>query len=190
MNKPAGYDEATPQTHGEFKKIPAGGHVLGIVKVEQGFTRADSKNGEQPKLVLFLDIAEGEFKNEYRRMSEQFKKPCYLQMHLPYQGKDVAFFKGAITAIEESNGQSWNWQESSLIGKKVGGNLREKEYINSKDELKTILEVAYLCSIKTIKEGVDVLPIKKKFGNIPQKNTANDSDSFVDNLNTPSDLPF
>ena len=193
MEKPANYDSAKAMTRGDFKKVPAGGQILGIVKAEQGFTRADSKNGERKKLVLHLDIAEGEYKNEYRRMSEQFKKSSYLTVHLPYEGDNVAFFKGAITSIEESNGQPWNWQEASLFGKKVGGNLREKEYINAKGELKTILEVAYLCSTQSVKEGkCNVLPIKKlSAGALAQAQRApQEADAFADNLNTSSDLPF
>lgn len=188
MEKPSNYDSAKAETRGEFKKIPAGGHILGIVGVENGKTSAQSKGGVRNQLILSLDIAEGEFKNEYRKMTEKFGKPCYLKSYLPYEGTDVPFFKGAITSIEKTNGFLWNWDERTLVGKKVGANLREKEYINKNGELKTILEVAYLCSSDTIKEGVAVLPVKTAT-QAPAQSHATTADSFANGFNN-DDLPF
>ena len=65
------------------------------------------------------------------------------------------YFKGLITAIQESNiGYTWNWEEKTLINKLVGVVFRDEQYYNSKGELHSTVRPFYACSTAQIKLGV------------------------------------
>jgi hypothetical protein len=158
MRKPDNYDQSEA-IEGGFREPHAGPCILGIVKADV----QKNRNGEQ-QLVLFLDIADGEFKNYYRRQTERFNKSRYLRFYQNTEGKGLPHFKGIIRAIEEANpGFTFDWNESSLSRKKIGGNLRDEEYVRTNDgTIGTSLRVAYLCSIKSIEAGEHkVLPVRK-----------------------------
>ena len=76
-------------------------------------------------------------------------------------------FKGFIKAVEESNpGYVWNWDESTLKGKKVGLILQEEEYVPTggthAGELRTRLIVKQVVNVETIKSGKFKVPELKK----------------------------
>ena len=149
MKKPDNYDSSDPKTYGNFNSPKAGAYVLGIVGAVEGQT----SNGKS-KLVLSFDIAEGEFKNHYRELSEKFKKDCYLQLHQVTEGESAPFFKGVITLIEESNtGYKFNFDEKTLLRKLTGAMLKEEFYIDSNGREKSVLKVAFLCSIAKARSG-------------------------------------
>lgn len=158
MRKPDGYDQSDA-IEGGYRGPQAGPYILGIVNA---FTQ-NNRNSEQ-QLVLFLDIAEGEFKNYFRRQTDRFNKNRYLRFYQNTEGKGTPYFKGTINAIEESNpGFQFDFNDSTLVHKKLGGNLREEEYVRTSDgAIGTALRVAYLCSKRSILEGGHkVLPVKK-----------------------------
>lgn len=158
MRKPDGYDECDA-IGGGFRDPQAGPCILGIVNA----SIKNNRNGEQV-LTLFLDIAEGEFKNHYQRLTNRLNKNLLLRYFQNTEGKGTPYFKGIISAIEESNqGFQFDWNESELIHKKLGGNLREEEYVRTSDgTIGIALRVAYLCSKRSILEGGHkVLPAKK-----------------------------
>lgn len=157
MRKPEHYDEAEA-IKGGFREPSAGPCILWIVKANV----QKNKNGEQ-QLVLFLDIAEAEFKNFYRRQTERFNKNRYLRFWQNTEGKSLPHFKGLIKSIEEGNpGYTFDFNEATLLHKKIGGNLREEEYLRTDGTVGTSLRVAYLCSIRSVLAGeYKVLPVKK-----------------------------
>jgi hypothetical protein len=158
MKKPDGYDQSEAKD-GVFKRPSAGPCILGVTNA----TTQKNKNQEQ-QLVLFLDIAEGEFKNFYRQQGERFNKKQYLRFYQNTEGKSLPHFKGIVLAFEESNqGFKFDFDESTLVKRRIGANLREEEYVRTKDgAIGTNLRVAYLCSVRSVVEGKHkVLPIKK-----------------------------
>ena len=161
MRKPDGYDRSKA-IEGGYRDPEAGPCILGIVNTNI----RNNRNGEQ-QLVLFLDIAEGEFKNHFTRMSKRLNKNCYLRFYQNTEGDSTPHFKGIIAAIERGNqGFQFDWNESTLIKKKIGGNLREEEYLRRDGTVGTALRVAYLCSIETVLAGKHkVLSVKK----LPQR---------------------
>lgn len=151
MNKPNGYDTTQPAQMGEFHNVPAGPYVLGIVKAE--ITKTKKTGAEM--MVLTLDIAKGDDKNYYRALSLKLNRDCYMKYNQLTEGeKSVPYFKGMIKAIEESNsGYVFNFDENTLKGKFVGAMLREKRYYNQAGELKSILEIGFLCSVAKAESG-------------------------------------
>ena len=75
-------------------RLPAGGYICGITSVE------DVANSEY--LRFEYDIAEGEYKNYYRELSEHlnFWGGSFIKS---YKEKALGFFKKMIVAFEKSN---------------------------------------------------------------------------------------
>jgi len=157
MIKPAGYDEAQAATGGQNPKPPAGGHVLGVVRVEE----TKSREGEE-MIVLYLDIARGEFKNYYRELGERLKKDVFLRYYqLTQSKKSIPFLKGMITSFEKSNpGFDWQWVAQSLVHRLVGANLREEKYENKEGNRRLGLKIVHLCSIENVDAGLPILAPK------------------------------
>lgn len=135
IKKPANYDNV--QAYSERAKLPPGGYVLKILKAEV------LEYGWGEVLLLNVDIAEGEQKGFYSRdYAAQPKDGAYARkwkgtyrLILPKNDgseKDewnVRKLKTVMTAIEESNrGYTWNWDETTLKDKLVGGLFNLKEW--------------------------------------------------------------
>ena len=155
MRKPEGYEQSEA-VEGGFRSPSAGPCIIGITR-----TQVEVKNGEQ-RIVLYCDIAEGEFKNYYRRQSEKWNKNRYLRYYQKTEGKSLPYFKGIITTMEKENSFVFDWNEASLHFKKTGANLQEEEYRRTDGSIGTVLRIAYLCSMESVHAGQHkVLPIKK-----------------------------
>ena len=126
INKPSDWEEIQPAGLGG--RLPADGYVLHIIDAEV----KTSESGWQ-YLDLTIDIAEGDFKNYYARNYENQSGDKNWRGHYrqgtPANKNSGGYFKGLITAIEQSNqGYQWDWNEKSLIGKEVGCLFRDEEW--------------------------------------------------------------
>ena len=150
MNKPKGYDQA--QASGGFKSITAGTHKIKILKAID----TKSKAG-QPMLQLNCDIAEGEFKDYYRKAYD-YKKQNYgsatwgcviRKLCDENDDRTIGYFKGMMTAIENSNqGYKWDWQEESLRNKVACGVFDyDKPWQNDKGEMVQTVKIQSLRSL-------------------------------------------
>ena len=146
-------------------------------------------------LVLMVDIAEGEqkdfFLRDFRAQDEESRKwRGILRINIPSDDgsdKDAAIkriFNDAMACIEESNpGYHWNWDESSLKGKKIGHLSRESEWkINGRTGWRT--ELCYIKSVDDIRNGKYKMPEKRPLKNQTQSVPA----GFIDAGD--EDLPF
>jgi hypothetical protein len=179
MLKPEGYDNTPENTIGEYQKPSAGAVVFKILRAKDELSA-----NNRPMLVLYLDIAKGEFVNHFKKLYDFLKDknpdvkwPC---IHRRCQnGDQISYLKGDIKAIEESNpGFKFNFDEKTLLGKLVGGMLGERE-INA--EGKTILEPRCLCSVERAESGKLTAPAKKKFEGYKNQQTQSVAED---------DLPF
>jgi Protein of unknown function (DUF669) len=187
MQKPENFDSAKPESFGSFNAPPAGAYILGITKAEVGTT----KNSGKEKITLTLDIAEGEFKNYYGELSVKFTKDCRLQYNQLTEGNSTPYFKGMITAIEESNtGYKFNFDEKTLARKLVGAVLQECQYYSKSGELKSILKPIFLCSVATVREGKLKVPVVKPPENKPDNVDAFTMPSSPQHDANEEDLPF
>lgn len=152
---------------------PIGGFVCKIVNA-----KCEEYNGAE-KLVLALDIAEGENKGYYQKLYEESKKtksdaawPCkYGQFFLKKDGSTNPFAKQIINSIEKSN-TGYNFadndgNEKTLIGKLVGVIFGEEEWIGNDGNVHTSVKPQMFRSIETIRKGDYVIPDKKKLENQP-----------------------
>lgn len=138
----------------EFKKVTAGGYIAEIKSVFD--------NTAKEYLEIELDIAEGEFKGNYKDLYE--KKGFWgLVKRASYKENALPFFKGMITATEESNpGYKFAYDEKTLIGKRVGIVLGEEEYVGNDGSTKTRLYIDRFRNTKAILENDYKVPELKK----------------------------
>lgn len=134
---------------GEFDSLPAGGYVAVIKNVED--------DPQKEYLKISFDIAEGNFKDYYL---ELYKSMNFWggSFYRSYKETAQAFFKGFITAVEESNaGYKFNFDETTLKGKKIGVVLREEEYVPQQGpnagQVRTRLIVDEVRSVDKIRKG-------------------------------------
>lgn len=146
---------------GDFETLEPGGYVCKILKAT-----VEEKDYGQLMRIAF-DIAEGEHKDFYRR---KFNKAKEGNSEAKWQGmyyqtikeSDLKYFKGFMTAIENSNsGYKWDWDEVKLTGKLFGGVFGQEEYENSNGEVKLSTKCRFTRSVEQIKKGVDAPEIKK-----------------------------
>lgn len=167
-------DFATAQAAGTgSNNLPAGGYVCKIINA-----KCEDVNGSE-KLVLALDIAEGEHKGYYQKKYDQKKQenasapwPCkYGQFVTTKDGLTNRFFKGMINSIEQSNsGYSLaanNGSEKTLIGKLVGVIFGEEDFTGSNGNVYTAVKPQFFRSIETIRSGEYEIPAKKPIANTP-----------------------
>lgn len=158
MKKFNNYDET--QTYSESAKLPVGGYVMKVqnVRFEEG------TNGNSDRLILMIDVDEGEckdfYKDQYASQTGEDKK--WKGVFTVYCPKDDGSerdnwtkrrFKTIIEHIEESNpGYSWNWDENTLKDKKFGGLVGE---IHTVIDGKNIVyhAIRFTTTIENIKKG-------------------------------------
>ena len=197
---PADFDQThvyTNPSNDAQEQLPVGGHICRIIDAAVEQTRA---GGEM--LVVYYDIAEGGqydgyFKARMDRIKEYrsdapwpgiFRAPV-----LTRTGKTCGYFKGLITAVEESNtGYSFKaakGDELTLKGKLVGFNFGEEEYVNRKGEYKTTVKPFYAVSVAHIRAGIQPPPKKVYDPAANPRNLSPAAKEFVEVANDP-DLPF
>lgn len=161
MNKPQGYEEAQAFT-GESHYIVPGGYICQIRQAV-----VENPGTDKESLALIFDVAEGEYKGYY---AEQFNKKFSTNPDAKWQGtyrqfvngKGTPFFKGLITAIENSNtGYKWDWNENTLRGKMFGAVMGQEEYLNGNGDMKLSTKCRFIRSVEQIRKGVEVPAIKK-----------------------------
>jgi len=179
--------------------LPAGGYIAEILKAEE--VPYDWGN----VLVISFDIAEGQYKDhfekDYKAQTNEDRKwrgTCRINIPKDDGTEKDAFtkkmFNNAMYAIEDSNpGYKWNWNETTLNGKKIGVLFRNKEWeYNGKTGWTT--ECYALASVNDIRSGNYKIakdkPLKNKSvstGNLPFYDSREPYSELYDN---DKDLPF
>lgn len=197
MIVPNDFDQARPYDGSEYTALPIGGHICKII----GARATKSRNGNDMIEVAF-DIAEG---GEYDgRFQEQFaarraqaadaKWPnggMFRANVYTRDGKTNPYFKGLITAVEESNtGYSFKAakdDENTLKGRMVGFNFGEEEYLNqSAGEVRVGVKAFYAVSVQTVRNGIE--PPKRKTYTPPAGSMPAQSQGFSEVQD--DELPF
>lgn len=178
-----------------YKTLPAGGHICRII----GARATQSRNGNDMIEVAF-DIAEngdfdGMFKERFdsnRKTKPDCKWPnggMFRTSILTKDGKTSGYFKGLITAVEESNpGYNFaatNGNEETMKGKLVGFNFGEEDYKGNDGNIRTAVKAAYAVSVQTVKNGIEP-PKKKEYKPTPGEQMA--SQGFTEVVD--DELPF
>lgn len=167
-------------------KNPVGGFICEIKTIE------DVPDKEY--LKVGYDIAEAitpeqeEFVGMYAKRKDErgFDYPTTI---VSYKEASLPFFKGFVTAIENSNdGYKWDNDETKFIGKRVGFVIGEEEYEgrdkSGAPKVKVRTYVAERHSVDAIKDGDFKVPEFKK---LEQKTVTREANPFATNGSKPTE---
>lgn len=132
MEKINNWDEIEAKGMEDFRTLPIGAYEC-IIK--EANVHESEQSGKKSFRVA-VDIASGEYKdyyqNRYDNNTNSDKKwDNNATRYLAFEGDNIAYFKGFITCVENSNpGYKWDWNEEKLIGKKICGVFQYEEYEN------------------------------------------------------------
>ena len=121
MEKINNWNEVEAKGMEDFKTLPIGAYECVI---KEANVHKNEETGKKTFRVA-IDIAKGDYKDYYQKRydsntNSNKKWDNNATRYLAYQGDNVAYFKGFITCVENSNvGYTWNWDEKTLIGKKI-----------------------------------------------------------------------
>ena len=159
MKRIENYENVQAST-GEFARPTAGGYVCKIIDVKD-FPVDDKGKGDYLKIEY--DIVEGEFEGYYKEQYDKWGGNWNASFIRSYKEKALGMFKHFTNCIEKSNSNYiWNWNETTLIGKKIGLVLGEEEYINSQGNLRVKLVVKEIKTVGDIINGEFKVPVIKK----------------------------
>lgn len=183
MEKPAGYEET--QGFGEFETLPAGAYKCLIKKVVCEKTQAGKEF-----LKVGFDIAEGKYKDFYQKKFANDTRPepkwsgIWTVFTEGYNAETTnPKFKGFVTSVEKSNVNfKFNFDEQTLVKKKVGFVFREEEFEGQDGQIHTTVKPFFAISYDKTEEAK--IPNKKS---LPVKGETFE-DFGTTELN--DDLPF
>ena len=165
-------------------ELTAGGHGETILKIDM-----TEINGKEVMLI-YHDIKDGSefdgyFMNKFnnqKKFGEATFKGIYRMFTTGNDGNTNSYFKGFITAVENSNpGYKWNWDEKTLKGKKVGIVYRMEDW-EYNGYSGTTARPFYFCDFDAAPEMPEPKPKKLKAQPVAAK------ESIVETAD--DDLPF
>lgn len=197
MQLPKDYDK-TAAADGGSAQLPVGGYVCMIKKAEP----IKARNGAEMLRVLF-DIDEGEHREYYLQRYNKDKqyqsanggevnwRGRYDLFILTKDGKTNPFFKGFLTAVEDSNPgvtliEGGALKEERLKNCHVGLVMGEEEFRGQDGTVRTTVRPRVAVSIAKVRDGAYTIPpIRRLPGQAPSQlagfTVASDDDG---------DLPF
>lgn len=147
IKKPENYDNVNVNF-----PLEEGGYILKIVDAEY----VPNKD----YVILKLDICEGPMKGYFAKKVYNGKWSLDAVKYLSLKNTDGAIkaLKADITAIERSNNIIFDWNEKSLIGKKVGGVFGKEQYQANDGTVKFKVKLKRLRSVEAIVTGDFEIP--------------------------------
>ena len=130
MEKINNWNEIDAKGMDDFKSLPIGAYECIIKDARINHNEQSGKD----TFKVSVDIASGEYKDYFQKMYESDtridkKWSNNAVRYLAFTGDNVAYFKGFITIVENSNvGYTWDWDEEKLKGKKLCGVFQYEEY--------------------------------------------------------------
>ena len=130
MEKIENWETVEAKGMDDFKALPIGAYECVI---KDARVNLNSESGKKT-LKISVDIAKGEYQDyflkRYNNNTNTDKKwdnnACRF---LGNEGDSIPFLKGFLTSVENSNpGYKWNWDETTLKGKKICGVFQYEEY--------------------------------------------------------------
>lgn len=163
INKPKSYDDVNPRT--SFSRRIKDGYYKGIITNVEVKKMESKKGTEFEILSVSLDVDDGEFKNYYKEKYDENKnenKGWGLTKDLFLENEsnsdelnkiNAERLKTFVTCVEDSNLHfKFDWNEKTLIGKKVGFALGLKEFKTKEGPVYTTPDFRFFCSYKTVDE--------------------------------------
>lgn len=199
MEKPKNWDSVQANT-GDYESLKLGGHEV-VIKNAYEYTGMTGNTS----LKIEVDIAgndeqKGFYQKQYDNNTNSDKKwPSASCKYISLKEDDtcLALFKGFTTIIEKSNsGYVWNFDEKTLIGKKICGVYGLEEYEKQDGTIGTATKLVQFRSLDKLNE-IKIPKVKlldgtfMEYEDYKNRNLNNASNNLDDIVEIDSDsLPF
>ena len=189
MEKIQGWETVEAKGMDDFKALPIGAYECVIVGAA---VHKNEETGKQSFKVA-VDIASGEYKDYFKKRfdantNSDKKWDNNAVRYLGFEGDSVAFFKGFITSVENSNtGYKWNWDETTLKGKKICGVFQYEEYEKQDGSKAVKVRLNKFRSMDKMKDASENLSdnvklLNGKYMSIDDYNERNDENKQLNDL--------
>ena len=160
------YDKT--QAYTEYERLPKGGYVLTVLNASEQTWPSGGKY-----IQIACDILEGEYASFYAKQYKDDKREdkkwkCNFNLTEPADDgseRDSYVkrrFKTVMNAFEDSNpGYHWDWNETALKGKKIGGLFNIRQYKKSNGEIGEVTNLTQLIAVDKIYANDYKLPKDK-----------------------------
>lgn len=177
----------------EFEILPKGAYVIKFLSVKE----EESSNKSSRYLKIAFDIAEGEYKDFYKKAfdastkeDKKWPNDAVLYITSPEDNSEqwiVDTFNKFMTAVEDSNeNYHWNWDETTLKNKVVGAKFcnEQSEYDN---KIYDHMKARWFVAAQKVRDG--------KAGKLPNDKLITKSSGATDFVNvsdsiTEEEIPF
>lgn len=185
MEKPKNWDSVQANT-GDYESLKLGGHEV-VIKNAYEYTGMTGTTS----LKVEVDIAgndeqKGFYQRQFDNNTSKDKKwsPASTKyISLKEDDTCVAMFKGFTTCVEKSNpGYTWNFDEKTLIGKKLAGVYGLEEYEDNEGKIKTATKLVQFRSLDKLNE-IKIPKVKLLDGttvDYEEYKTRKSNDQYVD----------
>lgn len=156
LKKPTDWDKIDGIEYGDYEQLELGGHEV-VIKNAYEYT---GKTGNV-SLKIEVDIAGkdkqvGFYQKQYdNNISSDRKWPSGACKYVSLKEDEncIALFKGFTTAVENSNpGYKWNFDEQTLIGKKLCGVFGLEEFEKQDGKIGTTVKLVQFRSLDKLKD--------------------------------------
>lgn len=156
LKRPNDWDNIEPIEYGEREVLELGGHEV-IIKNAYEYTGQSGNTS----LKVEVDIAgndkqAGFFQRQYDNnmmVDRKWPNGACKYISLKEDENCIALFKGFTTAVENSNpGYVWNFDEKSLINKKLCGVFALEEYEKQDGTIGTAVKLSQFRSLDKLSE--------------------------------------
>lgn len=180
MEKPKNWDSVKANT-GDYESLKLGGHEV-IIKDAYEYTGMTGNTSLKIEVdINGNDEQKGFYQKQYDNNRNSDKKwPSASCKYISLKDDDtcIALYKGFTTIIENSNpGYKWNFDEKTLIGKKLCGVYGLEEFEDNEGNVKTAVKLVQLRSLDKL-DKIKIPKVKLL------DNTYVDYDEYIANKNT------
>lgn len=151
------YETSEAKEFGEFENLELGGHAVVIMDAREYVSEVTGNTS----LKISIDIADtdkqaGFFKKQFDNSTmDQKKWPSGAVRYLSLKDENIAYLKGFITALENSNSKfkfNKNGEWDQLKGLKCAGVFGWEEYTDNEGKVKTTTKLTNFRSLDKLKE--------------------------------------
>lgn len=156
LRKPTDWDKIEGIEYGDYETLELGGHEV-VIKNAYEYTGQTGTTSLKVEVdISGIDKQAGYYQKQYdSNISSDRKWPSSAckYISLKEDANCVALFKGFTTAVENSNpGYKWNFDEKTLIGKKLCGVFGLEEFEKQDGTIETTVKLTQFRSLDKLKD--------------------------------------
>ena len=156
LKKPAEWDTTEAIEYGDYEQLELGGHEV-IIKNAYEYTGQSGNTSLRIEVdVAGNDKQAGFYQKQFDNnilADRKWPNGACKYISLKEDPNCIALFKGFTTAVEKSNpGYIWNFDEKTLIGKKLCGVFGLEEYMKQDETIGVAVKLIQFRSLDKLKD--------------------------------------